>query len=109
MLELLPALETLAFTEAVFLFGLLSALTKEPVLCPALRTIAFFDCGVNSDIIEELGDAITKRRESTAARLYRVVIVSSTETLPNLKVIQRLRSFVSCVEVRIDDKLPDLA
>ena len=108
-LSRLPALETLAFTETVFLLGLLSALTKEPVLCPALRTIAFFDCGINSDIIEELGDAITKRRESTTTRLYRVVIVSSTGTLPNLKVIQRLRSFVPCVEVRVDDKLPDLA
>ena len=80
------------------------ALTKGPVLCPALRTITFFDCGINSDIVGELGDAITKRRESTAARLHRVVIISSTGTLSNLEVIQRLRSFITCVEVTVDDK-----
>jgi hypothetical protein len=101
-------LETLAFSKTVFPPGLLSALTQEPVLCPALRTIAFFDCDINSDIIKELGEAVTRRRDSTAARLHRVVIVSSTETPPNVKAIQQLRKSVPCVDVRVDDKLPDL-
>ena len=109
VLERLPALEILAISKTAFPLGLLSALTEEPVLCPALKTIAFFDCDIDSSIVKELGEAIVKRRDSTAARLYRVVIVNSTETLPSLKVIQQLRKFVPCVEVRVDDKLPDLS
>ena len=104
----LPALETLAFSGTEFPLALLSALVKEPILCPALRTIAFFDCGINSDIAKELGEAIAKRRDSMAGRLYRVVIVSNGGMLPSLKSIQRLRKSVPCVEVRVDDKLPDL-
>ena len=108
-LELLPALETLAFSRTEFPLTLLSALVKEPVLCPALRTIAFFDCGVNSDIVKQLGEAIAKRRDSAGARLYRVVIVNGGGMLLGLKAVQQLRKSVPCVEVRVDDKLPDLS
>jgi hypothetical protein len=107
--EFLPALEILAISKTPFPGGLLSALTKEPVLCPALKTIAFFDCGINSGIIKELGDAIARRKDSAAARLYRVVIVSSRRAPPDLTLIQQLRKSVPCVEVRVDDKLPDLS
>ena len=109
VLERLPALETLAFSGTEFPLGLIPALTKEPVLCPALRTIALFDCDPDPDIITELGEAITKRRNSTAAPLHRVVIVSSTGAPPNLASIQQLRKCVPRVEVRVDDELPDLA
>lgn len=109
LLGLLPALETLAFSKIAFPLGLLSALTQEPVLCPALRTIAFFDCGVNSDLIQGLGEAITKRRDLMAARLYQVVIVDSAGMLPDLASIQQLRKSIPCVKARMDDKLPDLS
>ena len=109
MLGLLPALETLAFSNAVFPPGLSSALTEEPVLCPALKTIAFFNCDINSGMAKELGEAIAKRRDSTAVRLYRVVIVNSTGTPPDLASIRELRKSVPCVEVRVDDKLPGLS
>ena len=109
MLGLLPALETLAFSKTEFPPWLSSALTEEPVLCPALKTIAFFDCGINSDIVKRLGEAIAKRRNSVAVWLYRVVIVSSTGMSPDLASIQELRKSVLCVEVRVDDKLPDLS
>ena len=105
----LPALEILAISQTPFPRCLPSALTEEPVLCPALRTIAFLDCGINSSTIKELGEAITKRRDSTTARLYRVVVVNSTAALPDLASIKQLRKCVPCVEVRVDDKLPDLS
>ena len=105
----LPALEILTISEATnFPDALVSALTEMPVLCPTLKTIALFDCGINSSTIKKLGEAITKRGESTAARLYRVVIITSTGTLPDLTSIKQLRKSVPCVEVRVDDKLPDL-
>ena len=109
VLAMLPALETLAISKTPFPHGLLSALTEVPVLCPALRTIAFFDGDINSSIIKELGEAITKRRDSTTTRLYRVVIVNSTGAPPDLTSIKQLRKCVPCVEVRVDDKLPDLS
>ena len=105
----LPALETLAFSKTEFHSELLSALTKEPVLCPALRTIAFLDCGINSDLVKGLGEAITKRGNLMATRLYRVVIVDSTGTkLPDLASIKQLKKSVPCVEVKVDDELSDL-
>ena len=108
-LELLPALETLAFSKVKFPLALLSALVEEPVLCLALRTIAFFQSGINSDIAKKLGETIAKRGGSTAARLYRVVIVDDGGMLPGLKSIQQLRKSVPCVEVRVDDRLPNLS
>ena len=65
-LEPLPALEIFAFSN-IYLLGLLSALAKDPVLCPVPRTIDFFDCGINSDIIKALGEAMTRRRDSTTS------------------------------------------
>lgn len=105
----LPALETLAISQTPFPRGLLSVLTEEPVLCPALRTIAFLDCDIDSSIIKELGEAAMKRRDSTTTRLYRVVIVNSTGAPPDLASIKQLRKCIPCVEVRVDDKLPDLS
>ena len=109
VLKGVPALETFAISRTTFPVGLLSALTEEPVLCPSLKTIAFFDCVMDSDVTKRLGEAIAKRGGLAAVRLYRVVIVSSTGSLPDLASIQQLRRSVPCVEVRLDDKLPNLS
>ena len=110
MMKFLPTLETLAISRATaFPVGLLSALTKEPALCPALKTIAFFDCDIGPDTMKKLGEALTRRRGSAAAWVYRVVIVSSTGTMPDCASVQQLRKSVPCVDVRMDDKLPDLS
>ena len=108
-LRLLPALETLAFSGPTLTRGVLYALAEEPSLCPALKTIAFFDCNTNTSIMRWLGDAVAKRKDSAVARLYRVVIVDSAGTIPDLALIRELRKSVPCVEVRVDDKLPDLS
>ena len=109
-LSLFPALETLVLVNiAFFPFRGLAFLAGEPVVCPSLKTIAFFDCGVASGVVEELETMVARRNNSTAAWLYRVVIVSSTGTLPNRELIHRLRQFVPCVDVRIAEKLPDLS
>ena len=110
VMKALPALETLVISKVtVFLDGFFSALTEEPTLCPALRTIAFSDCDIDPDTMKKLGEALTRRRDSTAARVYRVVIVSSTVTMPDRTLVQQLRKSVPCVDVRMDDKLPDLS
>jgi len=93
----------------VFPVGLFSALTEEPVLCPALKTIAFLDCDITPDAMEKFGEALTERRDSTAARVYRVVIVNSTGKMPDYTSVQQLQKFVPHVDIRMGDKLPDLS
>ncbi|KAF9649589.1 hypothetical protein BDM02DRAFT_3186216 [Thelephora ganbajun] len=107
-LRRLPALEALVLSKTRFPPGSLSVLAEEPVLCPSLKTIAFFDCKVNEDVIRELEEVLAKRRDSTAARLYRVVIVNNTRALPDLQLIHQLRKFVPRVDVGVGDELPDL-
>ena len=104
----LPALEALVLSETHLPPGSLSALAKEDPLCPSLKTIAFFDCKVAKDIVEELEEVLSKRRNSTAARLYRAVIVNTTHDLPSLQLIHRLRKFVPRVDVGVGDELPAL-
>jgi hypothetical protein len=108
VLERLPALETLVIAETALPLGALRMLAREPVLCPSLKTIVFFNCDMQEGVIKELGDAIATRKDLFATRLYRVIIINSTAVLPNLQTIQRLRRLVPCVELRIDDKIPDL-
>jgi len=107
LMKQLPSLEIFAISQTMLPVGLLSALTEEPVLCPALKTIAFLGCNIDLAIIKQLGDAIVKRRDSPAAWLHRIVIVNKTGT--DFTAIQQLRKYVPCVEVRVDDKLPDLS
>ena len=107
VLERLPALEIFVISKTTFPLGALHILAAEPVLCPSLNTIIFFNCDMPEPVIEELGDVITQRYNAFGTRLYRVVIIYSTTAVPNLQVIQQLRKSVPCVEVRVDDKLPD--
>lgn len=98
-----PALEALTLSRMHLPPGLLSVLAKDPILCPSLKTIALFDCGVTADVIHELEEVLAKRRDSTAARLYRVVIVSNTRPLPDFQLIHQLRKFVPRVDVGVGD------
>ena len=104
----LPTLEVLAVTKTSFPAGLLPVLITEPVLWPTLKTVAFLDCNITADIVKKLGEAIAKRRYITGAQVFRVVIISSTGTPLSVTSIQELRKSVPCVEIRVDDKFPDL-
>jgi len=107
-LRRLPALEALVLSEMRLPPGSLSALANEPVLCPSLKTIAFFDCQMTADAMRELEGVLARRRYSTAARLYRVVIVNNTHALPDLQLIHQLRGLALRVDVGVGDELPDL-
>ena len=108
-LSRLPALETLVFVDiASFPPHSLDFLAEEPVLCPSLKTIAFFDCDLGSRTIGELEEIVARRKNSTAAWLHRVVIVRRAGKLPDHKLIRRLRQSVPRVDARIDEELPEL-
>ena len=110
LLGQLPALEVLVLSMDPINHGVLSVLAQEPVLCPALKTIAFFDCQMAQNQVDELEAAVVKRRETTATRLYSVVIVTNNSKASlDLGLIHRLRTCVPHVEVRVDDKLPNLS
>ena len=108
LLRRLPALEALAFSGTNLPAGLLFPLAEEPALCPSLKTIAFFDCKVTKSVVGELEEVLAKRRDLTAAWLYRVVIVNHTRALPDFQLIHQLRKFVPRVDVRVSSELPDL-
>ena len=110
-LSQLSGLETLVLVGvASFPYNLLDFLAQEPVLCPSLKTLAFFDCNLDWRVVEHLERVVAKRKESTAAWLYRIVIVRNrTGPLPDQGFIHRLRGSVPRVDARIDDKLPDLS
>jgi len=108
-LSKLPVLETLVLVDVTsFPSHSLDLLAEEPVLCPSLKTIAFFDCDLSLCIIRELEAVVTRRNNSTAARLHRVVIVRRDGKLPDYKLLQQLRRFVPRVDVSIDEVPPDL-
>ena len=60
-LKRLPALEVLALSKMRLPRGSFSALAKEPVLCPPLKTLALFDCEMSTDVTRELEGILTKR------------------------------------------------
>ena len=66
----LPVSEILVISgAAAFLAQPFSALTEEPVFCSALKTIAFSNCGVGLHLMKKFGEALKRRRDSTAARV----------------------------------------
>ena len=107
-LEQLPMLEALALSQASLCPGSLSALSKEPLLCRSLKTIALIECPGTRDVITELEEIATKREHSTLARLHRVVIVNDRYELPDSRSIKNLRRLVPHVDVMVGDELPDL-
>ena len=107
-LSRLPALETLVLVNVTTSLTSFTFLTAEPVLCPSLKTIAFFNCRLDPGVIEELEKAVVNRKNSTAAWLYRIIIVSQTGHLPDHDLVLRLRRSVPCVNVRMEDELPEL-
>ena len=59
--------------------------------------------------MKQLEEAIAKRADSTGARVYRVVIVNSAGTILDRMPIEQLRKSVPYVDIRVDDKFPDLS
>jgi hypothetical protein len=109
LLSQLPALETLVLVNVDPPQPLFACLMAEPVLCPSLKTIAFFDRDVYSEVIEKLEAVVIRRKKSTAAWLYRIIIVGQTLHFLDHDLVLRLRKSVPCVDVRVDDKIPDLS
>ena len=101
-----PALETLAVNCETSVSYLFSVLFSNPSSPPSLKTLAFFDCNLTEDFMEELMRFASSRKNTTSARLHRVVIVNSKGKLPGFASIDALGKHVPVVDVRMSKELP---
>ena len=105
-----PALETLAVDRDIYVSRLLSGLFSNPSFPPSLKTLAFLNCSLSGDFMEELAQFASDRRKTTSAWLRRVVIVDSKVDLPSTGSMDALGKHVPIVDVRVGKELPtDLA
>ena len=102
----LPALETLVIKCETILSHLFSILFSNPSSPPSLKILAFLDCNLDENFMEELTRFALDRKDTTSAWLYRVVIVNSKGILPKFASIEALKKHVSVVDAQIGDKLP---
>lgn len=101
-----PALETLAVDCETSVSHLLSALFSSPSSLPSLNTLAFLNCNLDEDFMEELTQYASNRKETTSAWLHRVVIVNPDGVFPRIDSIRTLGGHVPVVDVRVGTELP---
>ena len=101
-----PALEILTVNCETSVSHLLSALFSNPPSPPSLKTLAFMDCNLTEDLMEELTQYASKRKDTTSARLHKVLIVHPDGVFPSITAIHKLGKHVPVVDVRIGTKLP---
>ena len=101
-----PALEILAVNCETSVSHLLSALLSNPPSPPSLKTLAFMDCNITDDFMEELTQYASKRKDTMSAWLHKVVIVHPDGVFPNTTAIHKIGKHVPVVDVRIGTKLP---
>ena len=101
-----PTLEVLAIERETDVSRLLSAVFSDPSSSPSLKTLAFLDCRLDEEFMVELTRFSSSRKNTTSARLHRVVIVHSRGQLPPFALIDELGRHVPVVDVRIGKALP---
>ena len=101
-----PTLETLTIGRETDLSRLLSPLLSKPSSSPSLKTLAFLNCDVSEDFMEELARFASDRRNTTSAWLHQILIVHRNGKFPSASSIHKLRRIVKIVEIRMGDELP---
>ena len=101
-----PALETLIIQRETDLSSLLPDLLSNPSASPSLKTLAFFDCVLSDEFMEELTRFASDRKNTTSAWLHRVVIIHRDGIFPNIASIRKLEVHVPVVDARIATDLP---
>jgi len=64
------------------------------------------NCDLTKDFMEGLTQYVSKRKSTTSAWLYKVVIVHTDGVFPSNTAIRKLREHVSVIDVRIGMGLP---
>ena len=71
-----------------------------------MKTLAFLDCNLTEDFMEELARFASNRKNTASTRLHRVVIVDSKGKLPSVVSVDALGKVVPVVDVRMSKELP---
>jgi len=101
-----PSLETFAVEGNIHLSHLLSPLFSNPSSSPSLKILAFLDCIITEEFMEELIRFASNRKNTTSAWVHRVVIVHWEGKFPSIASIHELEEYVPVVDVRIAAELP---
>ena len=101
-----PALEALTLECDAHSLYVLSTLLSNPSSSPSLKTLAFLDCDLSEDFMDELIRFASERKGTTSTWLHHVLIVHQDGKFPSADSVRRLRLHVTIVDVRMDDKLP---
>jgi len=101
-----PALETLAVEGGIDLPHFLSTLLSNPPGLRSLKTLAFLNCVITEDFMQNLAQFAVGRASSPSARLHQVVIVHQNGGFPSAASIHALEKHVPVVDVRFGTELP---
>ena len=101
-----PALETLTIESGIKLSHLLSALFSNPSALPSLKTLAFLNCVITEEFMQELSQFASDRKNATLARIHRVIIIHPNGLFPSNASIRKLGERVPIVDVRVAEELP---
>ena len=85
---------------------LFSALLSNPSAPPSLKTLAFWNCFLSEEFMRALTRFASDHKNTTSARLQRVVIIHWGGMFPTIASIRKLEEHVPLVDVRTDTKLP---
>jgi len=99
-----PALETFTIGYDTDMSLLLSPLLSTLSASPSLKTLAFLNCEISEDFMEELVRFASDRKNTTSAWLHRILIVHQNGKLPSASSIHKLRCIVE-IEVQIAAEL----
>jgi len=104
-LSFFPSLETLAIGCRSGI-PYLSTLLQNPSFPPSLTNLAFLNCDLSEQFMEELAQFASDRKNTTSARLHRVVIVDLDGKFPSSALINALERHIPVVDLRRGRDLP---
>ena len=100
-----PSLEVLAI-DGGRRVSFLSPALPNPAYSPFLKTLALLNCVIAEEFMADLAQAALNRENSASTSLHRVVIINSEGKFPTAASVERLREYVSTVEVLEGTEFP---
>ena len=109
---LFPSLETLAIECKLHcnidVQRVLSSLLSSPTSSPLLKNLAFLNCTLSEELMEEITKFASERKKTlTSTWIYRVLIVHQDAKFPSSASIQKLRQHVGVVDIWMKHSLPE--
>ena len=110
--SLFPSLETLAIEcnpkFETDVRRVLSSLLLNPTSSSLLKTLAFLNCTLSEELMEEITKFASERKKTlTSTWLYRVLIVHKDGEFLSAASIHKLKNYVRVVEARMGSELPE--